>query len=329
MEIAVVILNWNGKEHLATYLPSVIEHTQNARIYVADNASTDDSIAFLNEKYPQIKQIHNSENGGFAKGYNDALKSIQADYYVLLNSDVEVSKNWVETTIKHMEEQKALIAQPKILSYQHKDHFEYAGAAGGFIDYLGYPFCRGRIFQSMEKDHGQYDDVVEVFWATGACMFIKADLFHELGGFDERYFAHMEEIDLCWRAKNKGHKVLYVGKSHVYHLGGGTMQNSNPKKTFLNFRNSLLTLNKNDQSKFTAIKILLRLLLDGLAFVKILIDNGFSHALSIPQAHFSYYKMKKKHKRVPTPNLTGMYHKSIVLQHFLFKIQRYSELKKG
>ncbi len=329
MNTAVVILNWNGQDHLATYLPSVVKYSDSADIYLADNASTDDSVNFVKEHYPNIKIVHNRENGGFAKGYNDALRQIEADYYVLLNSDVEVTEGWINNVVEFMLDNEVNIAQPKILSYRQKDEFEYAGAAGGFIDYLGYPFCRGRIFQSMEKDQGQYDDNQEVFWATGACMFIKAKLFHDLGGFDERYFAHMEEIDLCWRAKNLGEKVYYIGSSCVYHLGGGTMQNSNPKKTFLNFRNSLMTLYKNDSSGYTGLKILLRLLLDGLAFIKLLIDSGFQHALAVPKAHFSFYRMKKRRVQKSNINLEGMFGRSIVLQHFLFGKKDYSSLKKG
>ena len=229
MKIAIVILNWNGEALLERYLPSVIANSPEGTVYVADNASSDGSVDFLKREYPQVKIVQNSSNGGFAKGYNDSLKHIDADIYCLLNSDVEVTPNWLEPVLKLFEEREDVgIVQPKILDLMNKEYFEYAGAAGGFIDMLGYPFCRGRIFQSLEKDQGQYNDVSEIFWATGACLFIRQEIFHELGGFDEDYFAHQEEVDLCWRAKNKGHKVYYVGQSHVFHLGGSTLSNMNP-----------------------------------------------------------------------------------------------------
>jgi len=326
--VAVVILNWNGRRHLETYLPSVVKYSDVATVYLADNNSTDDSIAFTKKNYPSIKFIINESNGGFAKGYNDALKDLKEDYFVLLNSDVEVTPNWIAPVIKKLESiENVCIAQPKIKSYLKKDEFEYAGAAGGFIDFLGYPFCQGRIFDSIEKDIGQYDTSREVFWATGACMFIKASLFKQLGGFDERYFAHMEEIDLCWRAKNLGYSVYYVAESTVYHLGGGTMKNTNPRKTFLNFRNSLMTLYKNDQSNYRLFKIFLRLLLDGLAFVKLLISSGPQHAFAILQAHFSFYKMKKIRSNAESPNSKGILKTSIVWSHYAKRITRFSQLK--
>ena len=328
--VAVAILNWNGREHLRTYLPSVIEHSKEAVVYVIDNDSTDDSIEVLKNEFPSVKIIQNSSNTGFAGGYNAGLRSIKEDYYILLNSDVEVSPNWISPIIDLMESDSSIsIAQPKILSYREKNKFEYAGAAGGFIDYLGYPFCRGRIFQELEEDKGQYNDTTEVFWATGACMFIRSELFWQLEGFDERYFAHMEEIDLCWRAKNLGNKVYYCGKSEVYHLGGGTINNTNPRKTFLNFRNSLITLKKNDHSGFSSLKILYRLLLDGLAFLKLMLDNGLSHAFAILKAHFSFYGFKVRKSKVEHANLYGIYQGSIVYDHFLKGRKRFDQLKKG
>ena len=246
MKIAIVILNWNGQVLLENYLPSVTLYSNGATIYVADNASTDQSVSFLQSNYPDIKIIQNSTNGGFAKGYNDALKHVDADIFCLLNSDVEVTENWLEPIAKIFAEvPDASIVQPKILDLLNPEYFEYAGAAGGFLDRLGYPFCRGRIFQTLERDKGQYDDFTEIFWATGACMFIKSEVFWELRGFDEDYFAHQEEVDLCWRAKNKGYKVYYFGESKVFHLGGSTLSNMNPKKTYLNFRNSLFSITKN------------------------------------------------------------------------------------
>ena len=289
MNIAIVILNWNGKVLLQQFLPSVIEHSNEATIYLADNASSDDSILFIEQQYPQIKIIKNPQNGGYAKGYNDALKHIDADVYCLLNSDVETSPNWLTPIINTFKKHpNTAIIQPKILDYKRKDYFEYAGAAGGFIDQFGYPFCRGRIFNTIEKDLGQYNDTTDIFWASGACLFIRRQVFNELQGFDERFFAHMEEIDLCWRAKNLGHDVKYVGQSTVYHVGGATLQNTNPKKTFLNFRNSLFTLTKNANS-FVFIKVLARLVLDGIAGTKFLLELKPQHTLSILKAHFSFY----------------------------------------
>lgn len=326
--VAVVILNWNGRKHLETYLPSVVKHSGDAIIYLADNASTDDSVAYTKENFPSVKFIINETNGGFAKGYNDALKDLTEDYFVLLNSDVEVTANWIPPVIEVLEtKENVRIAQPKIKAYLHKEEFEYAGAAGGFIDYLGYPFCQGRIFDSIEKDNGQYNISREVFWATGACMFIKASLFKNLNGFDECYFAHMEEIDLCWRAKNMGYSVFYVAESTVYHLGGGTMNNTNPRKTFLNFRNSLMTLYKNDQSNFRLFKLFLRMVLDGVAFFKLLISSGPKHAFAILQAHFSFYKMEKIRSSAENPNLAGISTSSIVWMHYFRGVRKYSQLK--
>lgn len=328
--VAVVILNWNGQKHLETFLPSVVKYSANANIYIADNCSTDTSLDFVKKHYPTIKLILNPENGGFAKGYNQALQNLEEEYFVLLNSDVEVTENWIAPIVEQFDlHDNISIAQPKIKSYLQKEYFEYAGAAGGFIDFLGYPFCQGRIFNKLEKDTGQYNQNKEVFWATGACMFIKSSLFKELGGFDDRYFAHMEEIDLCWRAKNLGHKVYYIAKSEVFHLGGGTMKNTNPRKTFLNFRNSLLTLHKNDRSGFRNLKVFLRLVLDFPAFLKLWVDSGLVHAFAILRAHVSFYGMKKKKSAVSQQkNLCGMYQKSIVSDFFLNGIKHFTQLKK-
>lgn len=289
MKLAIVILNWNGKKLLEQFLPSVIQHSKDADIYVADNASTDDSIAFIKSDYPTITVIQNKENGGYAKGYNDALKAVEADVFCLLNNDIEVTQNWLNPIINTFKEDiNTAVIQPKLLDYNKKDCFEYAGAAGGFIDKYGYPYCRGRIFNTIEKDLGQYNDSTEIFWASGACLFIKSDVFKELNGFDELYFAHMEEIDLCWRAKNLGYIIKYVGSSEIYHVGGATLKNSNPKKTFLNFRNSLFTLTKNADG-FILGKIFVRLILDGIAAMKFLIEFKPKHTLAVLKAHFSYY----------------------------------------
>ena len=243
MKIAVVILNWNGVLLLEKFLPSVLKYSLEATVYVADNASTDDSVSYVKTFFPSVKIIKNSTNLGFAEGYNQALQLIEADFFALINSDIEVTENWLQPILKTFKnEPNTAIIQPKILDFKNKEYFEYAGAAGGFIDQYGYPYCRGRIFDTLEKDNGQYDDNCEIFWATGACFFIRSTVYRELNGFDPVFFAHQEEIDLCWRVFNNGYKIKYISNSVVYHVGGATLQLGNPKKTFLNFRNSLLML---------------------------------------------------------------------------------------
>ena len=332
MKFAVVILNWNGEALLESYLPSVIKYSEGADIYVADNASTDGSVKFLQSHYPTVKIIQNSSNGGFAKGYNDALKYVDADILCLLNSDVEVSPNWFQPILEHFKShEEVAIIQPKILDLLRKDHFEYAGAAGGFIDMLGYPFCRGRIFQALEKDEGQYDDVRDIFWATGACMFIRKDVFDELGGFDEDYFAHQEEVDLCWRAWNKGYRVRYIGQCHVYHLGGSTLSNMNPKKTYLNFRNSLFSITKNLPRRKAFAIILARLILDGVAALRFILQFKLNHCIAVLRAHLSYYRQFRKiySKREKNKYLTKYYvTKSIVWSHFVHQVSIFNKLVK-
>ncbi len=332
MRIAIVILNWNGEELLECFLPSVTQYSEDAEIYVADNASTDGSVGFIKANYPSVKIIQNSTNGGFTKGYNDALKHVDADVFCLLNSDVEVTENWLNPIREAFQNlPEASIIQPKILDLKRRDHFEYAGAAGGFIDKLGYPFCRGRIFQALEKDEGQYNDIREIFWATGACMFIKKALFDSLGGFDEDYFAHQEEVDLCWRAKNNGHKVYYVGASTVYHLGGSTLSNMNPKKTYLNFRNSLFSITKNlPRGKALSI-ILARLLLDGVAALRFISQLKFNHCWAILRAHLSFYRQfRKMNKKREKANFILKYYatKSIVWSHFVHHVKKFNVLVK-
>jgi GT2 family glycosyltransferase len=287
-------------------------------------------VAVITEKYPTIEIIQNSENGGFAKGYNDALKDIDADIYALLNNDVEVSENWLNPVISlFREEENTVIIQPKILDYKNKNLFEYAGAGGGFIDKFGYPYCRGRIFSTLEIDLGQYNDCSEIFWASGACFFIRAKEFHKLHGFDENYFAHQEEIDLCWRAQNSGKTIKYVGSSAVYHLGGGTLEQLNPKKTYLNFRNSLFSLLKNlPKSKLPEI-IFSRLALDGIAGIKFLIELKPRHFWAIIKAHLSFYyyffkMLRKRNKR----HLKNKYFqvKSIVWNYFILKNKYFKQL---
>ncbi len=332
MKISIVILNWNGEVLLERFLPSVIEHSNDAEIYVADNASTDDSIAFVTTNYPTIKIIKNTENGGFAKGYNDALLHVDADIYCLLNSDVEVTPNWLTPIINAFSTiPDVAIIQPKILDLLKKDYFEYAGAGGGFIDQLGYPFCRGRIFQTLERDNGQYDDIKEIFWATGACMFVKKNVFEELKGFDADYFAHQEEVDFCWRAKNHGYKIMYVGTSKVYHLGGSTLSNMNPKKTYLNFRNSLFSITKNLPRRKAFIIIFLRLLLDGIAALRFIWQLRFKHFFAIFRAHLSFYRQfRKMYKKREKTNFLRKYYltKSIVWSYFVHRISNFNILVK-
>ncbi|MCB0509691.1 MAG: glycosyltransferase family 2 protein, partial [Bacteroidetes bacterium] len=246
--VAIVILNWNGKHWLEKFLASVLTYSDPSfcDVIVADNASTDNSLEFLKENFPDVQTIVFEKNHGFTGGYNRALKSLEHEYFVLLNSDIEVSKNWIEPIIRLMDGDKLIAAcQPKILDYNKRDYFEYAGASGGYIDFLGYPFCRGRIFDALEKDEGQYDDAKRVFWASGACLFVRSEVYKKLGGLDEYFFAHMEEIDLCWRMQNEGYHVWVEPLSKVYHVGGGTLQSDSPKKTYLNFRNNLFLILKN------------------------------------------------------------------------------------
>lgn len=337
MQVAVVILNWNGKKFLETFLPKVIDYSKDlAEIIVADNASSDDSVDFLQNNFPTVRIIRNKENGGFAKGYNEALKQVKAEYYVLLNSDVEVTPDWLQPIISLMDADKKIgAAQPKMLDYKQRDHFEYAGAAGGFIDNLGYPFCRGRIFSSLEKDCGQYDTVSEVFWATGACMFVRAEVFHQLGGFDEDFFAHMEEIDLCWRMHHAGYKVACCPQSYVYHVGGGTLPKNNPRKTYLNFRNNLMMVYKNSPSKVIYFKILMRLILDGIAGLKFLLEGHPKDCIAVIKAHFYFYssfaKQKQKRKMLKPalkPQTDALIlQESIVAAYYLKGKKKFSELE--
>ena len=288
--IAVVILNWNGKTLLEQFLPSIIMHSAEAQIYVADNASTDDSIHFIETNYPDVTIIRNKGNYGYAKGYNVALENVEEEIYALVNSDVEVTAGWIEP-IKNLFERDAetAIIQPKILDYKNKAYFEYAGAAGGFIDKYGYPFCRGRIVETVEEDKGQYDDEAEIFWASGACFFIRKVVYRALKGFDEDFFAHQEEIDLCWRAFNRNYKVRFCSGSLIYHVGGATLQTNNPRKTFLNFRNSLWMMTKNVPSSQLLPVFLIRLILDGVAGMRFLSIGQFAHFFAILKAHYNFY----------------------------------------
>lgn len=288
--IAVVILNWNGKKLLEEFLPFIIKYSRNAAIYVADNASTDESVSYVKSAFPQIKIIKNKGNYGYAKGYNEALKQVDEDIYALVNSDIEVTENWLLPIAELFEkDSQTAIVQPKILDYYNRDTFEYAGAAGGFLDKYGFPYCRGRIFETLEKDNGQYNDEVEIFWASGACFFIRKNVFWELGGLDEDFFAHQEEIDLCWRAFNKNHKIKFCGSSYVYHVGGATLKNTNPKKTFLNFRNSLWMMTKNLPKGKLIPVLFIRLFFDGIAGLRFIFQGKFAYLWAVLKAHFYFY----------------------------------------
>lgn len=320
MKIAIVILNWNGTKLLEQFLPSIIQFSPETSVYLADNASTDTSISFVKANFPSIQIIKNKTNLGFASGYNEALKEVEADIFALVNSDVEVTENWLKPILEIFEnETNTAIIQPKILDYKHKEYFEYAGAAGGFIDKYGYPLCRGRVFDTLEKDTGQYDDPCEIFWASGACFFIRSSIYKELNGFDSDFFAHQEEIDLCWRAINKGYQIKYNSQSVVYHVGGATLQHGNPRKTELNFRNSLLMLLKNIPKKQLFSVILVRLILDGIAGVQFLFQGKFKHFLAIFKAHLGFYRQFSTHYKKRAEFQTEKYFitKSIVYLYFV------------
>ena len=329
---AVVILNWNGRKYLEQFLPPLIQYSSGeAEIIVADNASKDNSISFLETNYPSVRIIRNNDNEGFARGYNLALKQIEADYYILLNSDIEVTPDWIGPVIDMMEKDPSIAAcQPKIRSYIDRSKFEYAGAAGGFIDKYGYPFCRGRLFQSLEEDLGQYDDAIEIFWATGACMFVRADLFHQTGGLDEDFFAHMEEIDLCWRLKNLGYKIMYCPRSVVYHIGGGTLPKISWRKTYFNFRNNFYLLYKNLPDNLVIEVFAKRFILDGVAALKFLFTAGFKDFWAIYKAHISFYstlsKTKAKRKLLKHAPLHKVYRKNIVFEYYLRKKKKFTDL---
>jgi GT2 family glycosyltransferase len=332
VQTAVVILNWNGRKYLEQFLPPLIQYSSGeAEIIVADNASDDDSITFLETNFPSVRIIRNEANEGFARGYNLALSQVEAEYYILLNSDIEVTPDWIRPVITMMEADPSIAAcQPKIRSYHERSKFEYAGAAGGFIDKYGYPFCRGRMFLSLEEDLGQYDDAIEIFWATGACMFVRADAFHKAGGLDEDFFAHMEEIDLCWRLKNSGYRIMYCPGSVVYHIGGGTLPKISWRKTYFNFRNNFYLLYKNLPDELVKEVFFKRLFLDGIAALKFLFTAGFKDFWAIYKAHTSFYstlgKTKAKRNLLTHAPLHKVYRKNIVFEYYLRKKKKFSDL---
>ena len=334
MKIAVVILNWNGRKMLERFLPSVVEHSAPAEVIIADNGSTDDSLAFLSAHYPTLRVIAFDCNYGFAEGYNKALAQIDADYYVLLNDDVEVTPHWVEPVVEMMERDATIaVAQPKLLMYDQRDTFEYAGAAGGYIDRYGYPFCRGRLFNDVERDKGQYNDPCDLFWASGAAMFVKAAVWKKLGGLDGDFFAHMEEIDFCWRVKNADYRVVYCPDAVVYHVGGGTLPKSSPRKTYLNFRNNRALLYKNLPKKRLFGTLAVRYLLDQVAAVSFLLHGNGKECWAVFKAHRSFRKWKRLLKL--RRNSIGEHHevsciypRLLLIDYHLFRKKKFSELTK-
>ncbi len=334
MTTAVVILNWNGKKMLERFLPSVTAHTQgDAEVIIADNGSTDDSLDFVRAQYPGLRIIELDKNYGFAGGYNRALQQVKADYYVLLNDDVEVTPGWIEPVVAQMQQHPdTAICQPKLLMYDQRDTFEYAGGAGGFLDKYGYPFCRGRMFTSLEQDNGQYNTPSEIFWASGAAMFVRADVWHQLGGLDDDFFAHMEEIDFCWRAKNAGYRVEYCPQSTVFHVGGGTLPKSNPRKTYLNFRNNMALLYKNLPKHRLAWVMCSRIVLDYVAGFKFLMERKPKEFSAVVDAHKAFYKwlpqLKKKRQGLKQQSrVSGMYQGLLLIDYYLLGKKKYSDLK--
>ena len=337
LKAAVVILNWNGKAFLQRYLPSVTEHSrlENVKVIVADNGSVDDSVSFVRSSYPEVDIILLDKNYGFAEGYNRALAQVEAEYFVLLNSDVEITAGWLIPMIEILDKNSRIAAcMPKILSVEQRDLFEHAGAAGGFIDRYGYPFCQGRIFNSIEADQGQYNQSREIFWASGACMMIRGPLYKIAGGLDKDFFAHMEEIDLCWRLKNRGYGIMYVPASLVYHLGGGTLPQGNPQKTYLNFRNNLFLLYKNLPGEILVRIMFGRMVMDALASLRFLLKASFGEFYAVFRAHMSFYKgyagyrkfRKDESKFISHHKHREIYPGIIVFEYFLRKRETFQSL---
>lgn len=330
-DTAVVILNWNGKYFLEKFLPNLIKCTEEAEIIVIDNCSTDNSVDFVKQNFPIIKIIQNAKNFGYAGGYNQGLKEVKAKYFVLLNSDIEVTENWLAPMINVMESNSDIaVLQPKILDYNNKHLFEYAGGSGGFIDFLGFPFCRGRIFNSIETDNNQYDNQLEIFWASGSCMMVKSEIFNLLNGLDDDFFAHMEEIDFCWRVQTLGYKIKVVPESTVYHIGGGTLPKSSPKKTFLNFRNNYIMLLKNLPSNHLAFVLVFRLFFDWSAAFKFFFQKNFGDFKAVFKAQYKflsklgyYYSKRNFEKNLSNKNV---YKRSIVFDFFVLRKKYFSKL---
>lgn len=325
---AVVILNYNGEGYLKKFLPTILENSGKAEIMVADNNSSDSSIGMLKRDFPTVRIILLEKNYGFAEGYNRALEKVEAPYIVLLNSDIEVTPKWLLPLTKFLDNNSSYAAcQPKIKDYKHRDTFEYAGASGGFIDSLGYPFCRGRIFDKIEKDTGQYDEPIDIFWATGACLMIRSDLFKKSGGLDPDFFAHMEEIDLCWRIQSLGYKIKAIPTSEVYHVGGGTLSKLSPFKTYLNFKNGLFILLKNLPTVELIAKLPMRIFLDWIAALKFIMEGNVKHGMAVWKAHImviaKFYQTVRKRKYVSSPSFKGV----ILLKYYLRRKQKFSDLQ--
>jgi GT2 family glycosyltransferase len=331
--VAVAILNWNGKSFLQSFLPHALARTVHPKVsfVVIDNGSTDGSIDFLQTHFPSVALVCLDKNYGFAGGYNRGLQQVKADYYMLLNSDVEVSENWLQPLWELMEQDASVGAcMPKVCACEASGFFEYAGAAGGFIDKYGYPFCRGRILSHVEPDKGQYDEECEVFWATGACMMVRAELYHRLGGFDALFFAHMEEIDLCWRMQAAGYKIMCEPQSTVFHVGGGTLPNNHPQKIYLNHRNNLYLLYKNLPAKKRRTVLPVRMVLDGLSAMAYLWKGKCSFFAAVFRAHVHFWRNRRKLSLSPNPDakISGIYEKSIVWKFFKHQGKlRFSDLK--
>jgi len=334
---AIVILNWNGEKYLQQFLPVLIKNTilGGSKIIVADNASTDASLAIMVEKFPDIQTIVLEKNYGFAGGYNRALAQIKADYFVLLNSDVEVTPNWLEPLIKYLSENENVAAcQPKILSYNKQNYFEHAGAAGGFIDKFGFPFCRGRILGLAEEDNGQYDNTIDIFWATGACLVIRSEVYKKVGGLDDDFFAHMEEIDMCWRLKSRGYRIVSIPESKVFHIGGGTLNVESPHKTYLNFRNNLLMLYKNLPDNILQKTLFWRFIFDYIAALQLFITGKPKNALSVIKARKDFKlmlpnfesKRKENLQLSKANNQPLILQKSIVINYYLKGRKTYRDL---
>ena len=325
MKVSVVILNWNAEHLLRQFLPSVVRNSTlpdgECEVVVADNGSTDGSVTLIEEEFPSVRIIRLSENYGFAEGYNRALEQVNAEYAVLLNDDVEVTAGWLQPLVDFMDSHQNYAAcQPKLLSWRERDHFEYAGACGGYLDSFGYPFCRGRIFDTVEADKGQYDTIADVLWATGACLMVRMEDYRRVGGLDGRFFAHMEEIDLCWRAKLLGYQVWCVPSSRVFHVGGGTLPNDSPRKLYLNFRNNLLMLYKNLPESIRLRRIFARMCLDGASAAVYLLTGNFASFKAVCRAHRDYRRMRSSVDESPFDgerNNVGYYPKSIVMRFFL------------
>lgn len=331
-KVAVVIINWNGEKFLRKFLRTNLNYSKEAVLYIVDNASTDGSINYVKNNFPSVQIIKLDTNHGYAKGYNLAVKKIKENIICFLNSDVEVTKNWIIPCLKALTENKNLaVVQPKVLNYNKQTVFEHAGAAGGYIDAYCFPFCRGRLFNTIEKDTGQYNTDASIFWGSGACMFIKKTAFNEVDGFDDDYFAYQEEVDMCWRLKNLGYEIKYISSSRVFHIGSVTLTNKDPKKTFLNFRNSLFTLFKNVPSNVLIYRLFIRFILDGTAFFVFIFSNSFRHSIAILKAHLSFYhnlKLLLKKRKKQAHRLRNYYHsRSIVFNYFILQRKTFNQIK--